>query len=101
MSFVPYLCFMVCVCGVGGCHCNEATGNTLTNGLVHIPEPQPRNHLSLALHCACLNVAMCTCTRKIVAHKMNVVVNLCMCMCVCVDVCMGVYVCTRLDICVP
>ena len=78
-----------CVCG--GCHCHEATRNTLANGSVHIPEPQPRNYLSLALHFTWFNVAMCLCTRKIIAHK-----NECGCQIVhvhvCVDVCM-VYVC--------
>ena len=104
MSFVPYLCFIVCVCvcvwGGGGCHFHEATRNTLANGLVHIPEPQSSNHLSLALHFTWFNVAMCLCTRKIIAHK-----NECGCQFVhvhvCVDVCMGVCVCMCLDICVP
>ena len=75
-----------------------------------ISELQPRNHLSLALHRTCLNVAMCFCTRKIIAHKTE-------CGCqfvhvhVCVDVCMGVCVgivwifvsltkCVSLDVCV-
>ena len=64
------------------------------------PKPQPRNHLSLALHFTWFNVAMCLCTRKIIAHK-----NECGCQFVhvhvCVDVCMGVCVCMCLDICVP
>ena len=98
---MPYLCFMVCVCwGGGACHFHEATRNTLANGKVHIAEPQPRNHVSLALHFACLNVAMCLCTRKIIAHK-----NECGCelvhVHVCLDVCVGVCVSISLAICVP
>ena len=48
--------------------------------------------ISLALHFACLNVAMFLCAPKIIAHK-----NECGCQFVhvhvCVDVCMGVCVC--------
>ena len=50
-------CVFVCV--GGGCHCHEATRDTLANCQVHIPEPQSRNHLSLPLHFAWFNVAMC------------------------------------------
>ena len=65
-----------------------------------IPELQPCNHVSLALHFAWFIVAMCLCTRKIIAHKKE-----CGCQIVhvhvCVDVCMGVCVFMCLDICVP
>ena len=49
----------VCKYGVGGCLFHEATENTRANGKVHIPEPQPRNHLSPALHFTWFNVAAC------------------------------------------
>ena len=42
ISFVPYLCFMVCVCGGGGGHFHEATRKTPSQMARFIsPNPNP------------------------------------------------------------
>ena len=74
------------------------------------PNPQPRNHLSLALHFTWFHVAMFLCTRKIIAHKnecgcqfahVHVCVDVCMVyVCVCVWIFVSLTKCVCLDVCV-